>query len=92
MRWLRQAQEHKSRLNPRQGHFEKQEINFTAVFRGAFFLLAAKRKTQIQVTIRGLHMIKKLYKYQEGRLHVVFGITGEDQIRLLHFSSVPFEG
>ena len=37
-------------------------------------------------------MIKKLYKYQEGRLHVVFGITGEDQIRLLHFSSVPFEG
>ncbi len=37
-------------------------------------------------------MIKKLYKYQEGRLHVVFGITGENQIRLLHFSSVPFEG
>jgi alpha-galactosidase len=29
--------------------------------------------------------------YDEGRLHMVFGITNENEIRLLHFSSAPFE-
>ena len=28
--------------------------------------------------------------YNEGRLHVVFGVTAQNQIRLLHFSEAPF--
>ena len=35
-------------------------------------------------------MIKEYLKFEESGLHVVFGITQDKKIRLLHFSHNPF--
>ena len=37
-----------------------------------------------------LAMIKEYLKFEESGLHVVFGITQDKKIRLLHFSHNPF--
>ena len=36
-------------------------------------------------------MIKEYLKFAEGKLHLVFGITGKNRIRLMHFGAVPYE-
>jgi hypothetical protein len=33
----------------------------------------------------------RTYEYQEGKLHVVFGLTEENRIRLLHYSAAPYD-